>query len=82
MRDPAPWPRLTDADARRIAQRIVREVRRPPDPDNRDASSPALGSHSQTDPDEDRIERALIEMGAVSPDQTAVATRELDQLDR
>ena len=74
----APEPRagLTDEEARQIAEQIVREVRQSPHPDNRDASSPAVGSQSLSDADEDRIERALIELGAVSPEQTAVGTRD------
>jgi len=79
MRDPESRPRLTDDDARRIAEQIVRELRLPPDADNRDASSPAVGSQSLGDPDEDRIERALIELGAASPDQTAVGSRAGEQ---
>ena len=79
MWNPEPRPGLTDEEARQIAERIVREVRQPPDPDNRDASSPAVGSQRPADADEDRIERALIAMGAVSPDQTAVGTRDEDQ---
>lgn len=71
-----PSPGLTAEDARRLAEQIVREVRQRPDRDNRLASSPCLGSQREGDPDEDRIERALIEMGAVSPDQTAVGTRD------
>jgi hypothetical protein len=76
MRDRAPRPALTDDDARRIAERIVRDLRQPPDPDNRDASSPSVGSQSPDDADEDRIERALIELGAVSSEQTAVGSRD------
>jgi alkanesulfonate monooxygenase SsuD/methylene tetrahydromethanopterin reductase-like flavin-dependent oxidoreductase (luciferase family) len=67
---------LSDEEARRIAEQLVREVRQPPDVDNREASAPSVGSQSPEDPDEDRIERALIEMGAVSVEQTAVGTRD------
>lgn len=59
----------------------MRELRQPPGPDNRDASSPAVGSQSHSDADEDRVERALIELGVVSPEQTAVGTGEADQRD-
>jgi hypothetical protein len=34
-----------------------------------------VGSQSPDDVDEDRIERALIDLGAVSREQTAVGTR-------
>ena len=80
-RTPEPRPGLTDEEARQIAERIVREVRQPPDPDNRDACSPAVGGQGLSDADEDRVERALIDLGAVSPEQTAVGTRALDLRD-
>jgi hypothetical protein len=67
MPDQHPRPDRTDEDALRIAKQIVWEARQRPDPDNRGALSAAMGSQSETDPDEDRIERALIDMGAVSP---------------
>lgn len=81
MGTPEPRPGLTEEEAREVAARIVREVRQPPDPDNRDASSPAGASQSLADADEDRIERALIALGAVSPEQTAVGTRHPDPRD-
>jgi hypothetical protein len=76
MRDRALRPALTDDEVRRIAERLIRDLRQPPDPDNRDASSPSVGSQSPADADEDRIERALIELGAVSLEQTAVGSRD------
>lgn len=76
MRDADEGSELTDAAARRIAEQIVREVHQAPDPDNRDASSPRLGSQASGDADEDRIERALIEMGAVPPEVTEVGSHD------
>ena len=72
MRHEEREPGTEDDEARRVAEQMLREVGQPPDPDNRGAISAASGSQSATDPGEDRIERALIDMGAVSPEQTAV----------
>jgi hypothetical protein len=79
MPDEEPRADRTDHDARQVAEQIVREVKQPLDPNNGGAVSLAVGSQSEINLDEDRIERALIDMGEVSPDQTVFGTRRNDE---
>ena len=79
MRDPESVSNLTDDDARQIAEQLLREVRQPPDPDNRGVFRASVWDQSPMDSDEDWIERALIDTGAVSPEQTVVGTSDEDE---
>jgi hypothetical protein len=76
MRDDTDGQGLSDGEARAIARQLVRESRRPPDPNTAGALTARAGSQSQTDRDEDRIEAALVELGEVEPEQTATAARD------
>ena len=64
---------LTDAEAREVARRMIAEAGTPPDADfaaenNATAlDAPSGRSQSMADANEDRIERALVELGAVPP---------------
>jgi hypothetical protein len=73
---PAPGasPRPTDADVRAIAEQLVREVRRPP------AASPgaqlSASRHELAPADEERVDDALVALGAADPEDTLRAERE------
>ena len=72
-------PELTDAEAREIARRMLAEAALRPNAsleaaDNATALDAPRGSdQSRSSADEDRIERALVELGAVPPDAASDA---------
>jgi hypothetical protein len=77
-----PTPDLTDEEAeeaRAIAREIVREVHETPSARNDTASSARAGSQRMTDGNEDRTEAALVDMGVVPRESTAMATRRADR---
>jgi hypothetical protein len=61
---------VTDAEARELARRLALGVDTPPDPDNASLLNPTAGGGSQSaaDAEEDRLDRALVELGLVPPD--------------
>ncbi len=67
---------LSDADARKIARMLLRELHRPP------ATGPARElsafRYQLWDADEDRIEAALVELGAIDREVTTRVQRDAD----
>lgn len=68
-----PERELTDDEAREIARRMIAEASAPPGANvaaehTATALDPVSGSQSPTDANENRIERALVELGVVPPD--------------
>lgn len=66
--------RPTDAEVRGIAEQLVREVREPP------AASPghraSAQAHELSAADEERVDEALVALGAAEPEDTLRAERE------
>jgi hypothetical protein len=66
--------RPTDAEVRAIAEQLVREVREPPtaSPSNRVSAR----VHELSPAGEERVDNALVALGAVEPEHTLQAERE------
>ena len=73
MREDPEGRRIGDDEAREIAKQLVRDAE---SPDGDSARSLSAQVRQLSDADEDRVEAALVDLGAVSPDSTTMAERE------
>jgi hypothetical protein len=67
-------PRLSDAEIRAIAEQLVRELRE--SPGARPGDRLSAQRHELAPGDEERVDAALVELGAADPEATMRADRE------